>query len=258
MHEDQKQHVVRALSQDMRYDGRKKLEYRAIEVESDVSNTAEGSARVKIGDTEVIAGVKMSIETPYPDTPDQGNLMVGAELLPLSSNEFEPGPPAIDAIELARVMDRSVRESGAMDIKKLCIKKGEQVWTISCDLCTINDAGNLFDASSLAILTALLHTKFPEVKDGVVDYKTKSKKKLPLDKQPLAITVWKVGDQVFCDPLRKEEQVCDARLTVGTTEDGKICALQKGGDGPLKAEDIDAMLTLALEKSKELRKQVKA
>ena len=41
-----------------------------------VSHCAEGSARVRIGETEVIAGVKLSLEKPYPDTPAQGNLMI--------------------------------------------------------------------------------------------------------------------------------------------------------------------------------------
>jgi len=46
----------------------------------------------------------------------------------------------------------------------------------------------------------------------------------------------------------------DSRLTVTTEENGKLCALQKGGEGTLLASDIEAMLDLAIAKAKELRK----
>jgi exosome complex RNA-binding protein Rrp42 (RNase PH superfamily) len=74
--------------------------------------------------------------------------MVGAELLPLSNPDFESGPPGIQAVELARVVDRGIRESKCLDFKKLCIKQGEKAWIILIDIVTLNDAGNLFDASS--------------------------------------------------------------------------------------------------------------
>ena len=148
-------HLIRLFESNIRLDGRKFTDYRTVKVEVNVTNTAEGSARVIIGKTDVIAGVKMEVMKPYPDTPDEGSIMVGAELLPLSSPEFELGPPGQEAIELARVIDRGIRESKALDFKKLCIKEGEKIWMIVLDICTINDAGNLLDASSLAAIASL-------------------------------------------------------------------------------------------------------
>jgi exosome complex component RRP42 len=123
-----REHILKSLSKGIRFDGRKLEEMREVTVESGVSISAEGSARVRMGETEVIVGIKMAVETPYPDTQDRGNLMVNAELLPLSNPEFEAGPPGIEAIELARVVDRGIRESEAVDFGKLCIKEGEKVW----------------------------------------------------------------------------------------------------------------------------------
>lgn len=115
-----KKHVAELLKKDAREDGRKALEYRQpITVKTKIADTAEGSAEVQIGETIVQAGVKLSIGTPYPDTPDEGCLMVGAELLPMSNPEFESGPPGIQAIELGRVVDRGIRESKAIDNKKI-------------------------------------------------------------------------------------------------------------------------------------------
>lgn len=257
MHRELRNHILGLLNANVRLDGRKLTEYRKpIEVEYNVVKTAEGSARVKIGETDVIVGIKLEVGEPYPDTPNEGTIIVGVELLPLSNPDFELGPPGIEAIELARVVDRGIRESKALDFKKLCIEKGEKIWMVIIDICPINDAGNLFDASSLAALAALKDTKFPAYEDDKVDYKKKTSKKLELEKSPIAVTVIKIGDKFIVDPDIEEEKVIDSRLTVSSMEDGTLCALQKGGDYPLTTEDVDKMLDIGIEKAKELRKHL--
>ena len=255
MYRELRSHIISLLKTGTRLDGRKLTEYRnPIEVEHGIVKTAEGSARVKVGETEVIVGVKLEVGEPYPDTPNEGTIIVGAELLPLSNPEFELGPPGIQAIELARVVDRGIRESKAIDFKKLCITKGEKIWMVVIDICPINDAGNLFDASSLAALAALKNTVYPKFDGKKVDYKEKTGKKLELEKMPIAVTVIKIGDKFIIDPDIEEERVIDARLTVSSIEDGTLCALQKGGDFPLTTEEISKMLDVGIEKGKELRK----
>ncbi|MBL7054579.1 exosome complex protein Rrp42 [Candidatus Woesearchaeota archaeon] len=254
MNENLRSHIIELFKSDLRIDGRKLTQYRPITVETGVIKMAEGSARVKIGETEVIVGVKVELGKPYPDMPDAGTIMVGAELLPLSSPNFELGPPSIEAIELARVVDRGIRESKTLDFKKLCIKKGEQVWILLIDICTINDAGNLPDASSLAALAALRDMRFPKVNGDTVNYQEKTNKKLDLKNSPIAVTVVKIGDKLIVDPSTEEKEALDARLTVASLEDGTLCAMQKGGDTALTAEDISKMVDLGLEKGKELRK----
>lgn len=251
-----KKHVVELLKKDKRMDGRKALEYRQpITVKYGIADTAEGSAEVQIGDTIVQAGIKLSIGEPYPDTPDEGCLMVGEELLPMSNPEFELGPPGIQAIELGRVADRGIRESKAIDTKKLCITAGEKVWIISIDICPINDSGNLFDASTLATIAALKDTKLPKVnEDGSVEYMELTDEKLPLQKIPIAVTVRKIGEKFIVDPVPEEEIATDARLTVTTDETGTIVSLQKGDDEALSIDEITQMIDIASDKSKELRK----
>ncbi len=254
MNESMKKHLVEALNKGVRHDSRKLDEFRKIFIEQGISKSAEGSARVRIGETEVIAGVKLSVEKPYPDTPEQGCLAVGAELLPLSSPDFETGPPRIDSIELARVIDRGVREAKAIDMKKMCIEKGEKAWMVFIDICSINDDGNLLDASGMAVLAALKNAKFPAY-DGVeINYKEHTDESIPFEKSPLPVTVYKIGGKFLVDPSKDEESAYDARLTVTTTEDGTLCALQKGGDNPLTIDEVDSMVELALSKVKEIRK----
>ena len=65
-----KNHILKSLGEGLRFDGRKPDEFRHISLESGITKNAEGSARVRMGDTDVIVGVKLSVETPYPDTPE--------------------------------------------------------------------------------------------------------------------------------------------------------------------------------------------
>jgi exosome complex component RRP42 len=255
--ENIKKHVASYFNKGIRYDGRKLTQYRDISIEFDVSNSAEGSAKVKIGNTEVIAGVKLGIEKPYPDTPDEGMLMVNVELLPLSSPDFESGPPDVKSIELARVIDRGLRESKAIDNKKLCIEPGEKVWSVMVDICTLNDEGNITDCAGLAAIAAILNTKFPAHENNKVDYKTKTDQKLPLSKVPIPVTVIKIDNHLLIDPIIEEEKIIDARLTVTSTEEGYICALQKGGDTALLDTEVIEMVNLGIEKAQELRTYLK-
>ena len=249
-----KKKIIDMLGKGIRLDGRKADEYRKAKVEYGVTKSAEGSARVTLGDTIILAGVKMEVAEPYPDTPDQGGLMVGAELLPLSSPEFETGPPSIWAIEVARVVDRGIRESHAIDVHKLLIKKAELAWTVIIDICIINEGGNIMDASSLAVLAALKDTKFPKLEGDKIDYKTLTKVKLPINELPIAVTVFKIGKELFVDPTDDEEKQIDARLTITTTEDGRLCSLQKGGEATLSVEEVDKMVDIATKHAKVLRK----
>jgi len=257
MNKEKQNHIINYLKKNTRYDGRKKEDYRKISVETGLIKSAEGSAKVIMGDTEVIAGVKFEVGEPYPDSPDAGTMMVNVELLPISNPEFEAGPPKIQAIELARVVDRGIRESGAIDYKKLCIKEGELVWTVIVDITPINAAGNLFDASALATLLAIKDTKMPELEGNKINYKKLTEKKLPMTSEPISVTVLKIGEHYVVDPIEDEEEVLDARLTVAVTKDNTICAMQKGGENPLTIKDIDGMIELATKKAKELRKYVK-
>ncbi len=233
-----------------RLDGRKLDEYRNITVELGVSSrSAEGSARVRIGDTEVVAGVKLSADKPYPDRPDEGTIIVNVELLPLASPDFESGPPSIDAIGLSRVVDRGIRESKALNFNKLVIEKGEKVWMVFIDIYPLNNAGNIADAASLAAMAALQDAVFPKYdkKTELVTYE-KTTKKLPIERVPISTTILKIGDKLLVDPTVEEEYVADASLMVSTLEKNQVCAMQKHGREPLSINEVDAIVTLSLNK----------
>ncbi len=237
-----------------RVDGRKPDEFRKIEIQRGVIEKAEGSALVKLGSTQVIAGVKMEVKEPFSDTPNEGVLMVGAEFSPIASPEFSPGPPGENAIELARIVDRGIRESHAIDVEKLCIVEKEKVWIVNIDIHILDDSGNLIDASAVAAISALLDTKFPKYQEEKVIYEEKTKKQLPLTCKPIAVTHVKIGESLFIDPMADEESASTARLTVGTKDNGNICALQKGGVEGLTMKQIEEIFEKSIEAGKQLRK----
>lgn len=258
MNQDLKKSIITALSKNLRIDGRKNDELRKISVVLGAISTADGSAHVNFGETEVIACVKISVEKPFPDTPEDGILMVNAELLPLSNPKHEPGPPGIESIELSRVVDRGIRESHCIDMKKLCIEKGEKVWSIMIDIVPINDDGNMMDVSGFAALCALKNTVFPEydLKNNKVLFEKKTNQKIVLAKEPLPATIRKIGNSFVVDTTEEEEQAADSWLTITFLANGNICSIQKGGDLPLSENDVNEMVDIAEKTTKELRKHL--
>jgi exosome complex component RRP42 len=246
------EYILRLLEKNERLDGRKLDEFRKIEIKTNFIKKAEGSARIKIGKTDVIVGIKTEISKPFPDMPNMGVLKTGAEFSPIASPDFESGPPGEDATELARVVDRGIRESESIDLEKLCLKEGEKAWEVFVDIHMINHDGNLIDASALAAIAALLKTQIPKIKDEKIireDYE----KKLPMLHKPITVTVGKVLGKLLIDPTKEEEEVLESKLTVAVMENNNICAMQKSGDS-LSIEDIEKMIDLAITKTKELRK----
>ena len=248
------QHIKELANGGKRADGRKPNEYRKIVIEKNPIPKAEGSARVKIGESEVIVGIKMSIGEPFSDKPDHGVMMTGAELSPIASPDFETGPPNEQSIELARVVDRGIRESKMINTEKLCIEKGEKVWMVFIDIHIINHDGNLIDAASLAAVTALQDAKMPTYEDNKLNFEKKTKK-LPVKMKPITVTVAKVANGIFVDPSLAEEESMSARMSIAFSDSGNICAMQKGGDA-LTHDEISQMLKLASEKAKEIRKLI--
>ena len=248
-------YIKKLVENGQRLDERGLEDFREISIETNVIKNAEGSARVKIGKTHVLAGIKLSVGEPFPDTPDEGVLIVNAELSPVASPTFESGPPGDDSIEIARVTDRGIRESKCIELNKLCITPEKEVWMVNVDIHVLDYDGNLIDAASLAAISALLATEIPKYEDGKMDIEEKTGK-LPVIDVPIAITTVKVGDKLFIDPNYEEEQNIDARITITTNKNGDICSIQKGGEGYFTVDEIARAADLSILKGKELRKLI--
>jgi exosome complex component RRP42 len=278
-----KRQIMELAESGKRIDGRSLMDYRQLDVQVGVVEKAEGSAAVHLGGTYVIAGVKIQPEKPFADTPDEGVMTVNSEFVSMASPDFEPGPPDIKSIELARVVDRGLRESKIINTKKMCIHAGKLVWTTFIDLFILDHCGNLIDASAYAALSALVNAKMPELESkdvqreitnilieeltpqegwkersvSVAEARTispeRKKNPVPIRAIPITVTMAKIGDKFFVDPSKDEEEVMDCRLTVTFTDEGNICAMQKGEPGPLTPEEAIRAVEIARTKYNEIR-----
>ena len=67
--------MVEMLAKGKRADGRALDQMRPLKIETGLIPKANGSARVTLGNSQVIAGVKIATGIPFPDTPDKGLLV---------------------------------------------------------------------------------------------------------------------------------------------------------------------------------------
>lgn len=250
--------IVDLIARGKRMDERGPTDYRQLKIETGLVQKANGSALVHLGKTKVMTGIKIELGNPFPDTPDQGVLTVNAELVPLASPSFEPGPPSEGAIELARVVDRGLRESKAIPLEKLCVEPGKKVVIVFVDVYVLDHDGNLIDASAISALAALLTSKMKtfEVEGGEVRARDELVP-LGIQNEPVPVTVAKIDGNMILDPCLDEELVTNARLTVTSDREGKICAMQKGGMGTFTDQEIRQAVKIAVEKGKQIREVIR-
>lgn len=259
----QREKIESYLAEGSRLDGRKPEDFRELIVEDDVSKNSASAIRVKFGKTEVLAGVHLSLAVPYPDSPDCGTFMTSAELHPMASQQFDIGRPGINSIELARVIDRGIRESDFIDMKKLCIREGEKVYQVFVDIFAVNDDGNLMDVAGLAALIALGRARMPiynEEEDKIDGYS--ETERIPLNKEVLSfsMTFHKVGNTIVADVNKEEEAISKFRLTIALGDNNgkpRITAMQKGKSGSINGEDMENILKLAESKWTEMFPKIK-
>ena len=251
--------ILELLEQGKRIDGRALDEVREITIETNAIPKANGSARVFLGDTEVVCGVKIQPDRPFPDTGDKGLFICTAELLPLSHSTVETGPPQPHVIELARVVDRGIRESHMIDVSQLVIEKDKSVIGVFADNVVVDYDGNLFDACSYAATAALLTSRTPkwEMVDERPSLVEGGESDLPVSTIPVSITMGKIGNYIVVDPNGDEWASMDARITVTSDSDGNICALQKGGSDGFTQDEINQCGEISVKVGAKIREKLK-
>ncbi|MDO9536994.1 MAG: exosome complex protein Rrp42 [Thermoplasmata archaeon] len=238
--EIKKEMIYKLAQRDCREDDRSPVESRPLTYEINTIGTAEGSARVKLGKTDVLVGVKLQPGEPYPDKPNQGVLMTGCELKPMAHPGFESGAPSEESIEIARVVDRGIRESKMIDMEKLCIEPGKKIWMVFLDIQVINYDGNMFDAATIASVLALHNAIVPASRFDLGDDFP-----VPVACWPLTTTFIKLHDLLLVDPTLNEELSADLRFTVSIDDNGDFRAMQKGLKGSLTYDDVIRALDIA-------------
>ena len=254
-----KDQILELLKEGKRIDGRELDQMRDLTIDIDVVPKAEGSARARLGDTEVVAGVKVQPERPFPDTGDQGMLICTAEILPIAHPDVETGPPTPPVVELARVTDRGIRESKMLDMKQLVLEKDKSVIGVFCDNAVTDHDGNLFDACSYATTAAINSCKIPkyEMKDDTPVKIENEFNPPPITTLPVSVTMAKIDDYIVVDPNFDEWSIMDARITITTNSDGNVVALQKGGSDGFTQEDLIKCAEISVKVGSKIREIIK-
>jgi exosome complex component RRP42 len=248
--------VKENIKKGKRLDNRGFEDFRDFEVKTSILSSADGSAWVKLGNTEVVAGVKFAVGTPYPDSPDEGSMSLNLELTGISSPDFSTGPPQIDALEYGRVADRAIRSAECIDFKKLAIVPGEKVFIVFIDCVAVNADGNLIDATEIAALAALKDAKIPKLdENNNIISKEYSDNKLELLNIPLNFTFEKIEGKIIIDPTEDEEFASDTRFSIGLVKD-TIVSCQKSKGGIFTEDEISYMIDLSVKKYNEIIKKI--
>lgn len=251
--------VTTLLKDGQRIDGRALDEPRQLAIDVGVIPKAEGSARVRLGDTEVVCGVKIQLDKPFPDLGDRGIFICTAEIMPLADPSVETGPPGEEVIELARVVDRGIRESGMIDLTKFTLIKDKSVIGMFVDNSVTDYDGNLFDACSYASVASIMSCKVPkwEVQNEIPVLIPDVFSEPPLTTIPVSVTMGRIGDQIIVDPNADEWDCMNARITITTNDAGNICAIQKGGTDGFTVEQLIQCSKISISTGAKIREIIK-
>jgi len=247
------------LQEDKRFDNRGLLDSRNLEIKKNVMKSADGSAWVKLGNTEIIAGVKFVVGTPYLDSPEEGSLVLNLEMSGIASADIGTGPPSIDAMEYGRVVDRVIRSSECIDFKELSIVSGEKSFIVFVDCYALNADGNLIDAAQYAAMAALLDSKIPKLDENnnIVNKEYADKKlKIDLEKLAVSFSFCKSNHKLFMDATEVEELASDSRFSVGVCGNNVVSYHKGGGNGTFKIEEINKIMDIAASKYLEIKNKI--
>ncbi|XP_005999056.1 exosome complex component RRP42 [Latimeria chalumnae] len=249
--EAEKVYIMHGIQDDLRVDGRGCEDYRHIEIESDVVSNTSGSARVKLGHTDILVGVKAEMGIPKLERPGEGYLEFFVDCSANATPEFEGRGGEELGTEIANTFYRVFDNGSSIDLKSLCISPREHCWILYVDVLLLECGGNLFDAISIAIKAALFNTRIPIVR--VLEEEEGSKEielsddpydciRLNVENVPCVVTLSKVGHRHVVDATPQEEACSRASLLISVTSKGTMTCFRKLGGGSLDPESIFEMI----------------
>ncbi|KAL3832862.1 hypothetical protein ACJIZ3_007598 [Penstemon smallii] len=255
----EKSFIKGGIAQDLRTDGRKRLTYRPIYVETGVIPQASGSARVKLGATDVIASVKAELGRPNPSDPDKGKVSIFVDCSPTAEPTFEGRGGDELSTELSAALQRCLLggKSGAgagIDLSSLSIVKGKVCWDLYIDGLVVSSDGNVLDALGAAIKAALSNTAIPKVNvaaqaspDEQPEVDVSDEEFLQFDTSGVP-----VGKHYIVDATSEEESQMSSAISVSINRQGRICGLTKRGGAGLDPSVLLDMISVSKHVSEQL------
>lgn len=199
------------------------------------------------------------VTVPFSDRPFDGIFTIASELSPMVAPSIEVNRPTETEVLLSRLLEKTIRRSGALDTESLCLVAAQKCWSVRADLHVLTHDGNLIDASCFAIVAALRHFRKPETTmegETLTVFTPAEREPVPLSwlHSPFCVTYSFFGDEgdtVVTDASLLEEQLSVASCTFSLNRHGEICQVSKLGGEPIDAPLFVQCAQAALAKSKE-------
>ncbi|KAK4561789.1 3'-5'-exoribonuclease [Recurvomyces mirabilis] len=255
--------ILIALRQNLRLDSRLLDAYRPIILTFPADPDTYGQADVRIGKTRVLCNVSCEVGAPYPDRKFDGVFTISCELGPMASPAWEVGRQDQTEIILSRILEKTVRRSGALDTESLCIVAGQKCFHLRADIHVLDHDGNVLDAACFALMAALLHFRRPDVSiegEEVTVYSVREREpvKLTMTHHPFCITTsfypsrQGSDDDLISvlDTTLQEEQCRTGSLTISLNRHGEVCNIAKYGGVGIEGLSVLTCVHASLEKAK--------
>lgn len=261
----EQKYIVEGVEANVRADGRSRLAYRPMVIETSLLTQSNGSARVSVAKagTDILASVKLEVSAPRPEAPNAGIVRVAVSCCPSVSAKLSGRAAEELNTELSQQMTRLLASCPSSELEKYCLVPGESVWCINVDVMVFESSGNLCDVISMAIYAALNDTIFPSVRlvgvegeDKTIEVETDPAAGALMDAAdwPICVTMSKIGASLITDPMQEEELCVTAQMSVAVDPKGNVCGVQKSGAGALDMAEMQEMVDEACARSKELFK----
>ncbi|XP_042907670.1 exosome complex component RRP42 [Parasteatoda tepidariorum] len=258
-------YIVHGVQDNHRADGRNCLDYRLMEIETDVINNCNGSCLLKLGDTKLLAGVKAELSTPLASSPDRGRIEVSIDITPHAHVDFEGKGGDDFASDVSTLLTQNCNDDKSVDLKSLCVIPGQQAWVLYVDIMVLGYGGNYIDAASIAAKVALYNTKIhcvsvkcddenePEIEISDDPYDVFS---LDVTNLPILITLYRIGGEFIVDATAEEESCCIAKLVLAVSPKEVVRMKQIGESGSIHIESVQDAIEMGQAKGTVFQKQL--
>jgi exosome complex component RRP42 len=245
-----------AAENNIRNDGRSRLDHRKYQIDLGVISAAHGSAKVKLGTCDVLVAIKLELGMPDLSQPMQGKLFCNVECSASASQEFEGKGAEEFNRELSQIIYQFI--DNTIDKKHLLILEGEQCWFLYIDILVLDYGGSLINTIMLATRSALYDTRIPKVtvlketQEIIISDNLEEAEKIDISEIPLTVTICIIDKTFLIDPQWEEELCANTILLIGITQDGYINGMMKQGSNTLSLSLLEDICTKLNSLSKRL------
>ncbi|KAM3727453.1 Exosome complex component RRP42 [Dirofilaria immitis] len=277
--EAEKVFIIHGAQEGLRSDGRSPFDYRPVTVQTGVLATTNGSARVRIGSTDLLIGVKAELINVENVALYRNRLNFFVDCSANATPLFAGRGGEEFADELNAALDAAYDNNYVLpDLKKLILSP-MHVWKLFVDIVLLQCDGNVIDAAGLGVKAALKDTEISQViirpaDEGkyTVDLPDDNTVwKLDVSRVPLFVSVNRLGTAKIVDNSLAEEACTRTSVWIavapqfvsGNDHDKSnqpslkhdscvITFMRQCGGGTLEIDSFEEMISIGLKAVKQL------